>query len=253
MCSSLTTSDHCCARRTTTDRVRHAHASIVALHIDEPNTPPAPLSEPFTKTDAQPLDHAPSALMHNDTNVSPEIPTATRPPSCRTTASTSAAPNHPMIMCACDGIRQPNPRYANTAVTMPSPAPSSVHAVLRDPDWPSAMEAEFHTLQENRSWTFVLRPPDINVISRNCLFKSKLNPNGTLECHKAHWVIRGFKQCWGIDFNQTFFPVVKPGTIHIVLHLAASRNWPVNQLNVKNAFLHSELAEWSISSNLPTS
>jgi hypothetical protein len=39
-----------------------------------------------------------------------------------------------MITRARDGIRQPNPRYANTAATTPSLAPSSVHAALCDPD-----------------------------------------------------------------------------------------------------------------------
>jgi hypothetical protein len=105
------------------------------------------------------------------------------------------------------------------------------------------MEAEFHALQENQTWTLVPQLPDINVISDKWLFKNKLNPDGTLKHRKARWVVRGFKQLWGIDFDQTFSPVVKPGTIHTVLHLVASRNMPANQLNVKNALLHDELAE----------
>jgi hypothetical protein len=47
----------------------------------------------------------------------------------------------------------------------------------------------------------------------------------------------------GVDFDQTFSPIVKPATIQTMLHLAASRRWPVHQLDVKNAFLHGELAE----------
>jgi hypothetical protein len=158
----------------------------IAPHVAEPNTPLAPPSEPFAETDAQPPDPAPSAPMHNDPNVSPEIPVATPPPSRRTTASASTAPRHPMIMRARDGIQQPNPRYTNIAVTTPSPTPSSIHAALRDPDWRSAMEAEFHTLQENQTWTLIPQPPDINVISGKWLFKNKLNLDGTLERRKAH-------------------------------------------------------------------
>jgi hypothetical protein len=40
------------------------------------------------------------------------------------------------------------------------------------------------------------------------------------------------------NFDHTFSPIIKPATIHTVLHLTASRNWHVHQLDVKNAFLH---------------
>jgi hypothetical protein len=80
-------------------------------------------------------------------------------------------------------------------------------------------------------------------ITGKWLFKNKLHPDGTLERCKARWVVRGFSQRPGIDFHQTFSPVVKPTTIRTVLHLAATRQWPVHQLDVKNAFLHGDLAE----------
>jgi histone deacetylase 1/2 len=69
----------------------------------------------------------------------------------------------------------------------------------------------------------VPRPPHANVISGKWLFKNKLNPNGTLERRKAWWVVHGFSQRPGMDFHQTFSPVVKPATIRMVLHLAATR------------------------------
>ncbi|GJQ96400.1 ribonuclease H-like domain-containing protein [Tanacetum coccineum] len=47
----------------------------------------------------------------------------------------------------------------------------------------------------------------------------------------------------GVDVDETFSLVVKPGTIRTVLSLAISRHWPVHQLDVKNAFLHGDLAE----------
>jgi hypothetical protein len=55
--------------------------------------------------------------------------------------------------------------------------------------------------------------------------------------------VRGFAQHPGIDFGETFSPVVKPATICAVLTLASSRQWPVHQLDVKNAFLHGVLEE----------
>ncbi|KAK1648232.1 hypothetical protein QYE76_066037 [Lolium multiflorum] len=65
----------------------------------------------------------------------------------------------------------------------------------------------------------------------------------SIERYKARWVVRGFRQRAGVDFTDTFAPVVKPGTIRTVLHLAASRAWPVHQMDVSNAFLHGHLSE----------
>jgi histone deacetylase 1/2 len=149
-----------------------------------------------------------------------------------------------MVTRARDGIHLPNPKYAHVATTADiTPAPSSVRAALRDPEWLAAMQAEYDALQANGTWTLVPRPAHANVITGKWLFKNKLNADGTLERRKARWVVRGFSQRPGVDFHQTFSPVVKPATIRTVLHLAATRQWPVHQLDVKNAFLHGDLAE----------
>jgi hypothetical protein len=57
------------------------------------------------------------------------------------------------------------------------------------------------------------------------------------------WVLRGFTQRPDVDYDETFNPVVKPATVRTILSIAVSRDWPIQQLDVKNAFLHSTLTE----------
>jgi hypothetical protein len=117
----------------------------------------------------------------------------------------------------------PNPKYAHVAtLSTPSPPPSFVRVALRDPDWKAAMQDEFNALQANGTWMLVPWPCHANVITDKWLFKNKMNPDGSLERRKARWVVRGFSQRPGVDFHQTFSPVVKPATIWTVLHLAAN-------------------------------
>ncbi|GJV51958.1 ribonuclease H-like domain-containing protein [Tanacetum coccineum] len=61
--------------------------------------------------------------------------------------------------------------------------------------------------------------------------------------YKARLVANGKSQQPGIECDETFSPVVKPATIRTVLSLAVSRQWPIHQLDVKNAFLHGHLTE----------
>ena len=70
-----------------------------------------------------------------------------------------------------------------------------------------------------------------------------MKSDGSLEGYKARWALRGFTQREGIDFDETFSPVVKPATIRTVLSLALSSDWPIHQLDVKNAFLNGTLTE----------
>ncbi|GKA46710.1 ribonuclease H-like domain-containing protein [Tanacetum coccineum] len=149
---------------------------------------------------------------------------------------------HPMVTRAKAGIFKPF-EHMNCHVTTTSPLPRShVHA-LRDPHWKEAMLDEYNALISNGTWALVPRPANVNVVRSMWLFKHKFKADGSLSRYKARLVANGHSQQQGIDCDETFSPVVKPATIRTILSLAVSRDWPIHQLDVKNAFLHGHLSE----------
>lgn len=105
------------------------------------------------------------------------------------------------------------------------------------------MQCEFDALQANGTWDLVPRPPGVNVVSGKWIYRHKLKPDGSLDQYKARWVLRGFTQWPGVDFGETFSPVVKPATVRTVLIIALANDWPVHQLDINNAFLNDTLTE----------
>jgi hypothetical protein len=125
----------------------------------------------------------------------------------------------------------------------PSPIPSSVRAALTDSNWRAAMEDEHGALMSNGTWDLVPRPQGSNVVTGKWVFMHKFRADGTFDRYKARWFRRGFTQRPGVDYDETFSPVVKPATMRTVLATAVNHNWPIQQLDVKNAFLHHTLTE----------
>jgi hypothetical protein len=157
-------------------------------------------------------------------------------------AITPVANAHSMRTRGKSGFTQPVDRL-NLSATALSPLPASFRSALADSNWRAAMQSEFDALKANDTWTLVPRPPGVNIITGKWVYRHKFLSDGTLDRYKARWVLRGFTQRPGIDYDETFSPVVKPATVRVVLTLALSRSWPMHQLDVKNAFLHGQLTE----------
>ena len=121
--------------------------------------------------------------------------------------------------------------------------PTTYHQAARHAHWRQAMDTEFYALLNNNTWTLV--PPTLGqkVIGCKWVFKIKLKPDGSVECYKARLVAKGFHQTHGLDYFETFSPIVKPTTIRIVLSLALTFYWSLKHLDVHNAFLNGDLAE----------
>ena len=105
------------------------------------------------------------------------------------------------------------------------------------------MDDEIQALKKNDTWDLVPCPVKHNVVGCCWIFKTKLHANGSIERHKARLVAKGFSQIHGLDFGDTFNPMVRPATIRIILSIAVTSGWPLHLLDVKNAFLHGYLSE----------
>ncbi|KAK1611666.1 hypothetical protein QYE76_035339 [Lolium multiflorum] len=121
--------------------------------------------------------------------------------------------------------------------------PSSVRAALQIPAWKAAVDAEYSALQRNQTWRLVPARRGLNIIDSRWVYKVKRKPDGSVDRFKARLVAKGFKQRHGIDYDDTYSPVIKPTTIRVILTLAVQRGWQIRQLDVDNAFLHGHLEE----------
>jgi hypothetical protein len=119
--------------------------------------------------------------------------------------------------------------------------PQSVQEALGDPKWKKAMEEEYATLLKNGTWHLVPYRSGMNLIDCKWVFKIKRKADGSIDRYEGLLVAKGYKQQYGIDYEDTFSLVVKISTIRLVLSLAVARGWCLRQLDVQNAFLHGVL------------
>ena len=88
------------------------------------------------------------------------------------------------------------------------------------------MDEEYSALMENKTWHLVSsQDAGSNIIDCKWVYKIKRRADGSIDRYKARLVAKGFKQRYGIDYEDTFSPVVKVATIRLVLSIAISRGW----------------------------
>lgn len=105
------------------------------------------------------------------------------------------------------------------------------------------MSTEMDAFARNQTFELVARKPHQNIVGCRWIYKNKFWPNVEHRTCKSRLVAKGYNQQYGRDYTITFSPVIKSTTIHIILDITVACSWPIQQLDVNNAFLQGTLSE----------
>ena len=197
---------------------------------------------------------------HTPRPATPPSPQSTLTPLPSTPERQSIAPDIPPPAAPRRTLRapKPNPRYFNVDNVAPQRGRRLGYAELlaaalvgRDPatfeeamrsneagEWMEACQYEIDALAKNGTWELVNLPHGRKAVKSKWVFKLKSDGH-----YRARLVAKGFMQIPGIDFDETFSPVARFESLHMLLALAMLEDWHIHQMDVKSAFLNGELEE----------
>jgi bifunctional DNA-binding transcriptional regulator/antitoxin component of YhaV-PrlF toxin-antitoxin module len=139
--------------------------------------------------------------------------------------------------------RQLRPR---TRLYLAVDEPQTMDEARRSTDaekWKVAMDDEIAPLRKNNTYVLVQLPPGKRAIYCRWLFKLKEKPDGSMRRYKARLVAKGYTQRMGIDYKETYAPVVNKDSVRMILAIAAVKDLEIVHFDVKTAFLYGELEE----------
>ena len=105
------------------------------------------------------------------------------------------------------------------------------------------MDHKIKTLEDAGTWIDVPQPTDKNIVGCKWVFHIKHNTDGTIEKYKACLVAHGFMQQFGIDYFDTYSPVARLASFHVILAIATCNDWEINTFDFNSAYLNGKLTE----------
>lgn len=132
--------------------------------------------------------------------------------------------------------------YCNKMLSNPTTVQEALDREDGD-EWLRSMKAEYGGLMSNGTWQLVVLPSNRRAIKSKWVFNFKRNQHGEVERYKSRLVAKGCSQKFGIDYRETFSPVVRYSSIRLILALAAELNLFIHQLDVTSAYLNGVLQE----------
>ncbi|CAK9796221.1 Retrovirus-related Pol polyprotein from transposon TNT 1-94 [Anthophora plagiata] len=137
-------------------------------------------------------------------------------------------------------------RYGVPIAFLANTVPTTYTQAIMSDDtskWKRAMDEEMLAFKENHTWTLCALPQGKRVIGCKWVFSIKKDAAGNLKRYKARLVAKGFRQRAGINYFDTFTPVVRYESIRILLAIAAKKDYEIMKFDVKTAFLYGDLQE----------
>src|SRR5436190_20970733 len=125
----------------------------------------------------------------------------------------------------------------------PATMQEAINHPTRGKQWEKAIQDEYESLIKNHTWDLVHRPKRRRIVTNKCALKHKKNEIARIVRLKARLVARGFSQIYGVDYLDTYAPVVKLASIRILLAIAAIYGLEIHQMDVVTAFLAGDLEE----------
>jgi hypothetical protein len=99
--------------------------------------------------------------------------------------------------------------------------PTSVEEAADQQVWRDAMMEEYHSIMKNDVWDIVPRPEGKSVVGSQWIFKIKHAMDGSIEKHKVRFVVKGFSEREGVEYEETFSPVTGYTSIRVVISIAS--------------------------------
>ena len=136
--------------------------------------------------------------------------------------------------------------WVNSQETADDPEPVTVDDALLSPNkqrWKNAMDKEMQSIHENDVWSLVPLPSNRKAIGCKWVFKKKIGSDGSIERYKAQLVAQGYAQQRGLDYDETFCPIVGFESLRSVISIAVQHDMHLHQVDFTAAFLNRDLSE----------
>ena len=105
------------------------------------------------------------------------------------------------------------------------------------------MDEEIDAIERNEIWELISLPPKKKIIRVKWIYKSKWYAEGKMDRHKAWLVVKGYKQQYDKDYDETYALVARMKIVCVVIEIIAQHKWKVYQMDVKSTFLNGVLKE----------